>query len=150
MCQREFFKWTSNTQGAEYCLEISFTSEAGVFLPGKNAEVQAFVLKSDWGKYSQIDDYSFNSSDSGFVDWNRVTGYVGDKLVWGIEPEPVSATENVIAVPSAISMALSWDEVQNATSPLPDIPNVKVEDIKPQNPTDEVMNEIKEINPMNK
>lgn len=35
-------------------------------------------------------------------------------------------------------------------SPLPDIPNVEVEDIKPQNPTDEVMNEIKEINPMNK
>lgn len=110
-----FFKWSSNTQGAEYCLEISFTSEAGVLLPGKNTEVQAFVRKSDWGKYSQIDDYSFNSSDSGFVDWNRVTGYIGDKLVWGIEPEPVSATENVIAVPSAISMALSWDEVQNAT-----------------------------------
>ncbi len=35
-------------------------------------------------------------------------------------------------------------------SQLPDIPHVEVENIKPQNPTDEVMNEIKEINPMNK
>lgn len=35
-------------------------------------------------------------------------------------------------------------------SPMPDVPKPNIEDIKPKNPTDEIMNEIKTINPMEK
>ena len=35
-----------------------------------------------------------------------------------------------------------------APNPLPDVPNPKAEDIKPQNPAEQIMNEIKAINPM--
>ncbi len=108
-----FSQLDSCSQGADCCLEISFTSEAGVLLPGGNVEVQSFVHKSNWEKYNQADDYSFNSSDSGYIDWTKVTGYIGGKLAWGVEP--VSTPGNVIAIPYSNSMTLSWDEVQNAT-----------------------------------
>jgi len=40
------------------------------------------------------------------------------------------------------------DSVAKDKSPMPDVPKPANEDIKPKNPTDEIMNEIKEINPI--
>jgi hypothetical protein len=41
--------------------------------------------KNDWGKFDQSDDYSYNPVDS-YVDWENMTAYIKDVLVWGQEP----------------------------------------------------------------
>jgi len=41
--------------------------------------------KNDWTKFEQRDDYSYNPADS-YSDWKRMTAYISNKLVWGIEP----------------------------------------------------------------
>jgi hypothetical protein len=81
-----FVKMATAKTGADYYLEIGFTAGAGSLKAGQNIEVQTRVAKSDWTNYNQADDYSFNSSASGYTDWNKVTGYISDTLNWGIEP----------------------------------------------------------------
>ncbi|MEG6572507.1 glycoside hydrolase family 48 protein [[Clostridium] cellulosi] len=72
--------------GADTCLEITFSSGAGTLAPGQSIEVQARFSKTDWSNYNQADDYSFNSSGSSYASWTKVTAYLGDELIWGVEP----------------------------------------------------------------
>lgn len=81
-----FVKLGTPVAGADYALEIGFTSSAGTLNPGQSAEIQARFSKTDWSNYNQADDYSFKSSSSQFVDNEQVTGYLNGQLVWGIEP----------------------------------------------------------------
>lgn len=71
---------------ADYYLEITFKSGAGVVNPGAEFEVQGRFSKSDWSMYDQANDYSFNATATSYEDWEKVTAYVGDTLVWGMEP----------------------------------------------------------------
>ena len=71
---------------ADYYLEIGFTSGAGSLAAGQSIEVQVRFSKTDWTNYTQTGDYSFSSSNSSYVDWNQMTGYIGGSLVWGVEP----------------------------------------------------------------
>lgn len=59
-----------------------------------------------------------------------------------IESE-VSAQKNDKTVNSAVRDSVAQDK-----STLPDVPNPNSENVKPKNPTDEIMNEINEINPI--
>ncbi len=72
------------TPGADHCVEFSF--DKGSVLPGKDAYIQGEITQEDWGYFDQSNDYSFNSSDNEYVDWNRMTAYESGVLVWGIEP----------------------------------------------------------------
>lgn len=81
-----FVKLATSVTGADYYLEIGFTSSAGTLNPGQSAEVQARFSKTDWSNYNQANDYSFKSSGSQFADNEQVTGYMNGQLVWGIEP----------------------------------------------------------------
>ena len=81
-----FVKLSTAKTGADYYLEIGFTSSAGSLAAGQSVEVQARFAKADWTSYTQTGDYSFNATDTGFVNWNKVTGYVAGSLQWGIEP----------------------------------------------------------------
>ncbi|MCF2945139.1 glycosyl hydrolase [Paenibacillus tarimensis] len=81
-----FVKLEAPVNGADYVLEIGFTSSAGTLDPGQSAEIQARFSKSDWSNYNQADDYSFNASSKQFADNEQVTGYMNGQLVWGIEP----------------------------------------------------------------
>lgn len=81
-----FAKLATAKTGADYYLEIGFTSAAGTLAAGASVDVQARFSKSDWTNYTQTGDYSFQESGSNYTDWNKVTGYVGGSLVWGIEP----------------------------------------------------------------
>lgn len=82
----KFVKMAESKADADHYLEIGFTVGAGTLAPGQSAEVQARFSKSDWSNYTQTGDYSFQETGSSYADWNRVTGYVGSNLVWGIEP----------------------------------------------------------------
>ncbi|WP_110932819.1 glycosyl hydrolase [Paenibacillus bouchesdurhonensis] len=81
-----FVKLATPVVGADYVLEIGFTSLAGTLNPGQSAEIQARFSKTDWSNYNQADDYSFKASSSQFANHEQVTGYMNGQLVWGLEP----------------------------------------------------------------
>lgn len=82
----KFVKMESAKAEADYYLEIGFTSGAGSLAAGQSIEVQVRFSKTDWTNYTQTGDYSFSSSNSSYVDWNQMTGYIGGSFVWGVEP----------------------------------------------------------------
>lgn len=81
-----FVKMTESKTGADYYLEVGFTSAAGTLAAGQSVEVQARFSKSDWSNYTQTGDYSYQGTGSTYADWNKVTGYLGSTLAWGTEP----------------------------------------------------------------
>lgn len=82
----KFEKMSTPKAGADYYLEIGFTSGAGDLAAGQSIEVQVRFSKTNWSNYTQTGDYSFNSTNNSYADWNKITGYIGDKLEWGVEP----------------------------------------------------------------
>ncbi len=72
--------------GADYYLEISFTS-ADTLAPGQSTgDLQGRFNKADWSNYNQIDDYSYNGAQASYAPSTRVTAYYNGSLVWGTEP----------------------------------------------------------------
>lgn len=81
-----FVKMSSPKTGADYYLEVGFTSGAGNLSAGQSIEVQVRFSKTDWSNYTQTGDYSFNATNNQYVDASTTTGYINNKLEWGIEP----------------------------------------------------------------
>ncbi len=70
--------------GADAYLEVTFV--AGNLAPGASTgDIQLRVAKSDWSAFNQADDHSYRVS-SVLTDFDRVTGYSGGVLSWGVEP----------------------------------------------------------------
>lgn len=65
---------------------VEVTFEKGSISPGESAWVFGAISKEDWTEFNQEDDWSFLQGISDFSYWDRMTVYVSDKLVWGIEP----------------------------------------------------------------
>ena len=80
-----FVKMSQATDDADYYLETGFTEEAGYLQPNESIEVQNRFSKSDWSNYTQSNDYSFVDYSS-YSDNNKITVYISDSLVSGIEP----------------------------------------------------------------
>lgn len=83
----KFVKMDNAKTGADYYLEVGFANGAGNLEVGQSIEVQVRFSKSNWTNYTQTGDYSFNSTNNNYVDWAKITGYLGDKLEWGMEPQ---------------------------------------------------------------
>lgn len=79
-------KMDSAANGADYYLEISFASSAGSIEPGASIEVQGRFAKDNWSSYTQTGDYSFNSTSSSYNSSQKITAYLSNQLVYGIEP----------------------------------------------------------------
>lgn len=73
--------------GADYYLEIGFTSSAGSLAAGANTgEIQNRFSKADWSNFNETNDYSYNGSQTSYAPWNHITVYYKGQLVWGTEP----------------------------------------------------------------
>lgn len=69
-------------------VELSFTAAAGsISAGGETGEIQLRMAKSDWSNFNEADDYSFDPTKTAYTDWDKVTLYLDDSLVWGVEPE---------------------------------------------------------------
>lgn len=96
-------------------VDIGFTPDAGYIIAGDNLEIQSRVKKSDDSMYNQKNDYSFNPTDTDYIDWTKVSVYIKGKLVWGngvIAEVPTKfetqATENTVTI--------DWEDIYAATS----------------------------------
>jgi hypothetical protein len=98
-----FVKLAAAVTGADYYLEVHFTTGAGSLAPGASSgEIQNRMAKNDWTSYNQADDYSFDAGKTTFADWTHVTLYRNGTLVWGTEPGGgTTATPTATAVPTA-------------------------------------------------
>lgn len=82
-----FVKLASARTGADYYLEVGFTSGAGSIAAGGNSgEIQNRFAKTDWTNYNENGDYSFDPTKTSFTQWSKVTLYRNGSLVWGTEP----------------------------------------------------------------
>lgn len=72
--------------GVDNYLEVGFANGAGNLAAGASVTIQARIAKNDWSNYTQSNDYSFNATATGYVDWAQVTAYVSGTLQWGTEP----------------------------------------------------------------
>ncbi|MCX7923792.1 MAG: 1,4-beta-glucanase, partial [Clostridia bacterium] len=95
-----FVKMPLPRTGSDYYLEIGFTGTAGYLPAGANVIIQTRFSKSDWSNYTQTGDYSFNSTASSYVDWNKVTGYSAGILKWGTEPVSILSTPTPVPTPT--------------------------------------------------
>ncbi|MGC1377731.1 MAG: cellulose binding domain-containing protein [Anaerolineales bacterium] len=88
--------------GADHYLEIGFAAAAGSLGPYFNTgAIQGTLHKSDWSTYDQSNDYSFDATNTAYVDWNKVTVYYNGALVWGVEPNgSVQPTYTVTRTPA--------------------------------------------------
>ncbi|HEX3046987.1 MAG TPA: cellulose binding domain-containing protein, partial [Bacillota bacterium] len=77
----------TSRQGADYYLEVGFTSGAGILNPQSDSgEIQLRFNKNDWTNYTETGDYSYDPSKTIYTTWNRVTIYRNGVLIYGVEP----------------------------------------------------------------
>lgn len=108
-----FVKIPGKTDGVDYCLEITFKEGAGLLNQNDVVELQCRIEKKDKTEFIQTDDYSFRKSGDTYADYNRVTGYINDKLVYGVEP--IAAPLNLRITESDRQITLDWDEAVGCT-----------------------------------
>ncbi len=108
-----FVKIPAKTEGVDYCLEITFKESAGLLNQYDAVELQCRIEKKDNTPFIQTDDYSFKPSGDNYAEYNRVTGYVNDKLVYGVEP--IGIPQNIKVTEAAKQITLDWDESINGT-----------------------------------
>lgn len=72
---------------ADTYVELSFTSAAGsIPAGGQSGDIQLRIYKSDWTNFNEANDYSFDATKTAYTNWDKVTLYQSDALVWGIAP----------------------------------------------------------------
>jgi hypothetical protein len=73
--------------GAEYYLEIGFTTAAGSLAPGaQSSTIQISMRKSDWSNFNETDDYSYDATRTVLGLWDKIAVYHAGSNVSGIEP----------------------------------------------------------------
>jgi hypothetical protein len=151
--------------------DISAYEELAKKLDTKNAIYFMLKIKTDFGGYEQVfDEYLFSLQAE--LDLND---YIKDKKAYEkkkeekklvLDPQKVITLEKIeqkslekTQNESDSEQPSQKNSTEKATgaagskdisdkSPLPDVPKPDAGSVKPQNPTDEVMNEINQINPM--
>ncbi|WAM34558.1 rhamnogalacturonan lyase family protein [Caldicellulosiruptor morganii] len=96
-----FVKLSSGVSGADYYLEVGFSSGAGQLQPGKDTgDIQVRFNKNDWSNYNQADDWSWMQSMTNYGENTKVTLYVDGVLVWGQEPGGATPAPTSTATPT--------------------------------------------------
>jgi hypothetical protein len=98
-----FVTMATPTATADTYLELSFNSGVGSLPAGESSnDIQSRIAKSDWSNFTQSNDYSFDETKTLVNDWDHITLYQNDKLVWGIEPSSI-VDEEAPSAPTDLS-----------------------------------------------
>jgi expansin (peptidoglycan-binding protein) len=82
-------------------LELGFTTAAGSLGVGQSTgDIRSRITKSDWGNYTETNDYSYTDNTSA-ADCSVITLYQDGVLIWGVEPTGESTAVSDIVPPSA-------------------------------------------------
>lgn len=77
----------SNSTGTQHYIDIAFSEAAGELEAGNNSgAIYLRIHHDNWTPHDESDDYSFSSAQTSFIDWQNVTLYHNNQLIWGIEP----------------------------------------------------------------
>jgi hypothetical protein len=117
----KFVKMATPVTGADYYLEIGFTSAAGSLAAGGTVEIQSRFAKTDWTNYTQTGDYSFNPTASNYTDSTKVTAYVSGALIWGTEPGGSGPT----AIPTVTVLQTPTPVVTISGTPTPTVTTIR-------------------------
>ena len=72
---------------ADRYIELSLMSAGTLDPGGHTGTISVGVQHTSGGPlYDQTDDYSYGPNQPAFVDWPKITAYIGGALVWGTEP----------------------------------------------------------------
>ncbi|MBN2443670.1 MAG: hypothetical protein JXJ04_20080 [Spirochaetales bacterium] len=67
--------------------EITFLQNTGSIRGGgQTGDIQLRIFKTDWSVYDQTNDYSFDPTKTAYTEWENITLYENDILIWGTEP----------------------------------------------------------------
>ncbi|SET55925.1 cellulose binding domain-containing protein [[Clostridium] polysaccharolyticum] len=89
-----FHKLDKPYEGADTCLEIGFSKEAGYLDIGGAVTLHVRAAKKDWSSYDLTNDYSANSGHA-YIDWKKAEVYVDGVKVWGEDcPEEEEKAES--------------------------------------------------------
>lgn len=68
-------------------LELSFSAGAGsIAAGGQTGDIQIRVAKSNWSNFNELNDYSFDGTQTAFANWNKITLLQSGAIVWGTAP----------------------------------------------------------------
>ncbi|MDQ2087630.1 cellulose binding domain-containing protein [Herbivorax sp. ANBcel31] len=79
-------------------VEIAFNEQAGYLEPGESVNVLFGFNANDWSTFNQHNDHSFDQNASSFIENERITIYSNNSLIWGEEPLPKDAPEDLIDI----------------------------------------------------
>jgi hypothetical protein len=115
----KFIKMAHPSVTADHYLEIGFTSGAGVLKPGKTVDIVSWFNKTDWSSFKQSNDYSYNNQTTTYIDWDKVTAYIGGELKWGTEPvgsPSLAYPTNFNGVVTGSTITVTWDVLEGAVA----------------------------------
>ena len=126
-----FYKMDNPVEGADTIFEVGFRSGAGTLEPGGQGEVHNRVARENYyGRYNQLNDYSFNNSLSNYTYTDRVAVYYKGVLISGIpagegstQPTPTpqpSGSPTPSSSPTATPEASDTPTPPPAPTPTPD------------------------------
>ncbi len=96
----QFVQMPTPVTGADFYLEIGFNSTAGSLAAGgQTQEIDVRIDKTDWTYFNESNDYSFDGTQTSFVDWSKVTLYRNGTLVWGTPPTGATTVAMAMAAP---------------------------------------------------
>ncbi|HEY3994065.1 MAG TPA: cellulose binding domain-containing protein, partial [Ktedonobacteraceae bacterium] len=112
-----FLSLTPTTSTADSYLQVSFTAGAGNIAAGKDSgPIETRFNKSDWSKYNQTNDFSWNAQATSFQAYSNVDLYQNGQLVWGTEPGAAASVtvnaNNALGQLSSIAVGANtavWD-----------------------------------------
>ncbi|HEX3077994.1 MAG TPA: cellulose binding domain-containing protein, partial [Lachnospiraceae bacterium] len=78
----KFIKLDIPVEGANYYMEVGFTSGAGKLSPGSYVDLHTRIGKNDWSVFTPGDDYSQNTS-TGLCYFDQVDMFYKGSIVWG-------------------------------------------------------------------
>jgi cellulose 1,4-beta-cellobiosidase len=77
----------AGSNGTQHYVDVTFSQAAGALNAGSSTgAIYLRIHHDNWTPYDENDDYSFSLAQVDFIDWQNVTLYHNDQLIWGVEP----------------------------------------------------------------